>query len=414
MSKLKLVALVVVLAAAGGFGMVQFAPCDLPPALLAKLGKTPTCAPAETVAAVREVAPPAISVVEAVKREFVDRLFVSGTLVAREEADVAPRIDGLSITALLAEDGDRVAAGQVLVRLDRSQLDALVAQNDAATQRADAAIAQTKSAIAQSEAQLGFASSDFDRAQKLGGNVMSLSTIQQRETAMKTAQAQLASTRDALSVAEADRKSRDAERRELMVRIARTEVRAPVAGIVSRRAARVGALATNAGEPLFRIIEGGEIDLEAEVPEQSLPRLTAGMPASIKLPGVAAPVAGRVRLVDQEVDRASRTGKVRIALTDLSAAHIGAFAAADVVIARRDVVAAPSSAIKLEGDAAEALVVRDGKVERRKVTPGIVDGDTVELRDGVTAGETIVARASAFLRSGDRIRPMPQSTMASQ
>ena len=83
---------------------------------------------------------------------------------------------------------------------------------------------------------------------------MSASTIEQREIALKTAQAQLAAANNALSVAEADRKSRDAERQELLVRISRTEVKAPVSGIVSRRSARLGATASSAGEPLFRII----------------------------------------------------------------------------------------------------------------------------------------------------------------
>ena len=77
------------------------------------------------------------------------------------------RIDGLTIVELDAEDGDRVKEGQVLARLDRTQLDALVAENDAATKRADAAIDQAQSMIAQAQAQVQFANSDFDRAHKL-------------------------------------------------------------------------------------------------------------------------------------------------------------------------------------------------------------------------------------------------------
>ena len=292
-----LIIVAVAVAALGGLWAASVvAPCALPSALMIKIapGKTTSC-PAPTVAAVdqpRAVEPPAVTVVPAVNREFVDRLFVSGTLVAREEAQVAARIDGLTIVELDAEDGDRVKEGQVLARLDRTQLDALIAQNDAATKRADAAIDQAQSMIAQSEAQVHFADDDFDRARKLGGGVMSVSTIEQRETAMKTAQAQLAAARNALKLAEADRKSRDAERQELLVRIDRTEVKAPVSGVVSRRSAKLGADAMSAGEPLFRIIEDGAIDLEADVPEQSLARLAVGMPAELKLPGVEGAVAG--------------------------------------------------------------------------------------------------------------------------
>jgi RND family efflux transporter MFP subunit len=405
-------AAVAVLASVWGVGVV--APCALPLALMAKIapGRSATCPAPAAVDQPRMVEPPAVTVVPAVKREFVDRLFVSGTLVAREEAQVAARIDGLAIVEVDAEDGDRVKEGQVLARLDRTQLDALLAQNDAATKRADAAIDQARSLIAQSEAQVQFANADFDRARKLEAGVMAASTVQQREMAMKTAQAQLAAARFALGLAEADRKSRDAERQELLVRIDRTEVKAPVAGIVSRRSARLGASASTSGEPLFRIIEDGAIDLEAEVPEQSLTKLTVGMPAELKLPGVKTAVAGRVRLVDQEVDKASRTGKVRIALQDVSRAHVGAFASGQVELARRESVGVPAAALERDGDEARLDVVRDGKVDARRVTPGIADGDWVEIEAGVLAGESVVARAAAFLRPGDPVRPTPEAPAA--
>ena len=356
--------------------------------------------------------PPAVTVAPAGRREFVDRLFVSGTLVPREEAQVAARIDGLTVVELDAEDGDWVTAGQVLARLDRSQLDALLAENDAAIKRSDAAIEQAKSAIAQAQAQATWTSNDFARAQKLAGGVMSVSTIEQRETALKTAQAQLGSANNTLSVAEADRKARDAERQELEVRIGRTNVTAPVSGLVSRRSARLGATASGVGEPLFRIIRDGAVDLDADAPEQSLTRFANGMPATLHLPGVRDPVHGQVRLISQEVDKASRTGKVRIALSDVSHAHIGAFASAEVELVRRDGIGAPAAALRREGDAAELYVVRNGRTEKRTVTPGIVEGDEVEIKDGLAEGEAVVARAAAFLRPGDRVRPTPATTAA--
>ena len=116
MRRALLIAVAVAVAALGGvWATSAFAPCALPPALKIKIapGKAASC-PAPTVAAVdqpRAVEPPAVTVVPAVNREFVDRLFVSGTLVAREEAQVAARIDGLSIVEVDAEDGDRVKEG---------------------------------------------------------------------------------------------------------------------------------------------------------------------------------------------------------------------------------------------------------------------------------------------------------------
>jgi HlyD family secretion protein len=412
--------IIVVTAAAAALGGVwaasAVAPCALPSALIARIapGKAAACpAPAGSAAdQPRAVEPPAVTVVPATKREFIDRLFVSGTLVAREEAQVAARIDGLAIVELDAEDGDRVQAGQVLARLDRTQLDAMLAENDAATKRADAAIDQAKSLIAQSQAQVQFANADFDRARKLEAGVMAASTVEQREMAMKTAQAQLGAAQFALGVAQADRKSRDAERQELLVRIDRTEVKAPVAGIVSRRSAKLGASASTSGEPLFRIIEDGAVDLEADVPEQTLAKLAVGMPAELKLPGVEGAVSARVRLLNQEVDKASRTGKVRIALDDVSRAHVGAFASGQVELARREGVGVPATALERDGEEARLDVVRDEKVEVRQVKPGVTQGDWVEIRTGVTQGESVILRAAAFLRAGDRVRPTPETTVA--
>jgi HlyD family secretion protein len=336
---LVLTIIIAALAVAGLWYGKTFAPCSRPMAALAGLGLKPAVAcpapAAEEVDAPRVVAPPAVTVTAAKTREFVDRLFVSGTLVAREEVQISARIDALSIVEIDAEDGDVVKAGQVLARIDSTQLNAMLVENDDAVERADAAIAQARDAIVQSEVTVTGAEDDYERAHKLGSGIMSASTVEQRETAAKTARAQLAAAKNALSVAQAERDSRAAERLELQVRIARTEVTAPVSGIVSRRTARVGQTVAFSGEPLFRIIKDGALDLEAEVPEQSLVRLAIGMPAKLRLPGVEAEVDGKVRLVNEEVDKASRTGKVRIALSDASHARPGAFASGEVDLARR-------------------------------------------------------------------------------
>ncbi len=387
------------------------APCAPPFAVLSGLGLGPAhCGAPHAAEAPRAVAPPTVTVVAAVERPFVDRLFVSGSLVAREEAQVAAQIEGLTVVEIDAEEGDLVAAGQILARLDHSQIDAQLAQNDAAAARADAAVAQAKSAIDQAQAQVSWASDDYDRAAKLGPQVMAAATIEQREVALRTARAQLSAAEHALAVAAADRKARDGERRELQVKLSQTEVKAPVAGLVSRRTARLGAAVGGAGEPLFRIIRDGGIDLEAEAPEQALPRLAVGMSAELKLPGVAQPVAGTVRLIGAEVDKASRTGKVRVALAPGAPAHIGGFASAEITLAKSQGVGVPASAVARDAAGARALVVREGVVEQRKVTLGVAEGDALEIAGGVSAGEMVVARAAAFLRPGDRVTAVPATS----
>ena len=362
--------------------------------------------PAATAAAATPL-PPAVTVVRAGTRSFNDRLYVSGTLVAREEAMVGPQIDGLRITELLADDGDRVARGQVLARLDRTQLDALAAESDAALARADAAVAQAQNAIAQFDATNAQAQADYSRATRLETGVISQSALDSRASAARAAAAQLAGARSALAVSEADRRSQQAQRRELDVRIARTEVRAPVAGVVSRRTARLGALAMNAGDALFRVTQDGAIDLDAEAPEDALVRVRLGMPAAVTVSGTSAATAGKVRLISSEIDKASRLGHVRIALDAAPAARIGAFATAVIDVSRREGVSVPASALAgQDGDWAVEIVGEGDRIVRRPVQRGLAEGDAVEIRVGLAPGERVVARAAAFLRAGDLVRPV--------
>jgi RND family efflux transporter MFP subunit len=349
---------------------------------------------------------PAVTVAPAARRLFAERLFVSGSLAPREEAMVGAQLDGLRLTEILVDEGDRVEKGQVLARLDRSQLDALLAQNDAAAQSAEAAIAQAKSQIAQFEASLAQASADLDRARKLGPGIMTEATFDQRIAAARIAEAQRDAGRNALRVAEASLASRQAERRELMVRIDRADVRAPEAGVISRRTARLGAVASGAGDALFRIIVDGAIDLDAEAPEQSLARFAVGMPASIMLPGAATPTAGKVRLIAAEVDKTTRLGKVRIALDADPRARIGAFASGTVLADQREGIGVPTSALQRLDDGDYVQVVENDRIVARKIVVGIIDNDAAEARAGLERGDSVVTRAAAFLRPGDIVRPM--------
>jgi HlyD family secretion protein len=366
--------------------------------------KQRTAAPAIEPVKYAKPLPPAVTVSPARERTFVDRLFVSGSLVARDEALVGAQIDGLRVVELLAEDGDRVEKDQVLARLDRSQLDALLAQNDAALVRADAAIAQARNQIDQSEAMREQAAADLARAKGLAIGVITQQTLDQRIATARSSEAQVAASRSALAVAEADKRSREAERRELMVRIGRTEVRAPVAGIVSRRTARLGALAMGSADPLFRIIADGAIDLEAEVPEDSLAKLAVGMPATIELAGDCK-ASGYVRLIASEVDKTTRLGKVRIALGPESRAHIGAFASGTVEVAHRLALSVPAAAVIQSANGSTVAIVTDGRIEMSPVTVGLTNGKAIELREGLAVGQQVVARAAAFLRTGDEVRP---------
>lgn len=351
---------------------------------------------------------PAITVTTAKRGEIVQSVVVSGTMVARDEVLVMPEVDGFVVTELLAEEGDRVAAGQVLARLSRTTLEVQKSQNAAQIARAEAAVAQARAQISEAEANLVQANNAFDRTKTLrdSGNA-SLETFDQRSAAARSAQARLNSMHQALSITSADLALAQAQGRDIEVRLARTEIKAPKAGTVSRRNVKLGAMAAMAAsEPLFRIIADGAVELEAEVAEVELPGLKTGMLVQVTPAGAAQALGGRIRLISPEVDKASRLGRVRISLDGNPPVAVGSFARGVIETGRRTGVTLPLSAITYARGGATVQVVRDGKVETRKVELGLAGQGRAEIASGLAEGESVVARAGTFVRNGDVITPV--------
>lgn len=356
--------------------------------------------------AVGQTAPPSVTVATAARDELRETVIATGSFVAREEVLVSPEIDGLTVFEILAEEGDKVAAGQVLARLNREMLDVQLAQNGAQIDRAQAAIAQARASIVEATAAKSLADQQLERTRQLQRTgAATADALDQRTSAARTTAARLEAATNALGLAEADLALARAQRRDIELRIARTEIRAKVGGTVSRRTARLGAIAAAAGEPLFRIIAESAVELEADVPETTLARMRPGQPASVEAAGHAEPLAAAVRLVAPEVNRANRLGRVRIALTAPERPPLGAFGRATVEVARTTGILVPLSAV-LFGRRTSVQVVKDGIVETRPVTAGLRAGGRIEIREGLAEGEEVVAVSGSFVRNGDRVTPV--------
>ncbi|MCX7340625.1 MAG: efflux RND transporter periplasmic adaptor subunit [Hyphomicrobiales bacterium] len=355
---------------------------------------------------------PSISVVKVERADVMSAILVSGTIVAREEVLVAAEIDGLAITEILAEEGDLVQAGQTLLRLNRAALDVWLAQNTASLQRNVAAIAQARAQIAEAEANKQQANNALSRAQTLRTDgITSADTFDQRLAASRGADARVLSARQALVSAEADQALTTAQRGDIELRIRRSDIKAPRAGVISRRNARQGAIASMAAsEPLFRIIADGAVELEAEVPEADMPRVTIGKPVKVTPAGAAQPISGQIRLISPEVDRQTRLGKVRIALPATATSAVGAFGRGVIEIDRRVGLTVPVSAVTYRRDSAVIQVVEGNTVRSRVVRLGLSGQGRVEILEGVQDGDLVVARAGTFLRDGDVITPVPMPT----
>ena len=359
-------------------------------------------------------AAPVISVVKATQADFRETVLVSGSLAPREEILVAPEVEGLKVLELFADEGSTVTKGQVLARLVSEQLDAQMAQNDASLARSDASIAQARSQIVQAEARAKEAKAQLERAEPLKkSGYLSGSTYDQRESAANTAASQVIAARDGLKAAEAEKTQVEAQRRELSWRRGNTEIKAPADGIVSRRVARIGGVASGTADPMFRIIAGSEVELDAEVVETDVFKVKIGQKVRVAAAG-SDDVTGTIRLVSPEVDKTTRLGRVRVFLGARPDLKIGAFARGTIETAVSHGVALPSTAVNYGVDGAHVQIVNDGIVHTRSVKTGLVTGDLIEIKEGVSEGDVAVARAGTFLRDGDKIRSVEPDSKISE
>jgi HlyD family secretion protein len=363
-------------------------------------------AASETVEQAVVQSAPTIRVVPAEKRELIERLSVTGSIVAREEAAAGTDLNGMIVLQLNADEGDTVKKGDVLAVLDRSALDTQLAQVNASRAQAEATIAQMRAQIGDAEVGVRQAQEALDRAKAL--QLKGVAAKMQLDNAVNgydSAQAKLLSANKAVAASEAQLAVIDAQKQNILLQIEKTEVKAPADGLVLARNATLGGIVSAGGDPLFRIAIGGELELAATVVETALPRLQPGMPVQVIPAGAAEAVTGTIRRISPEVDQKSRLGTIRVSLTDGHAARAGNFARGQIEALRLDGVAVPVSAITFQGTEAFVQAVEGGKVKTTPVTLGARADGYVQV-SGIAEGQEVVARAGTFVGDGDAVTPV--------
>ncbi len=356
---------------------------------------------------------PSIVVTEATSRTLIDRIVATGTIKAVEEIYVQPQVEGLSIRSLEVDVGDRVAADAVVARLNDDTLLLQKSQLVATKAKAEASLAQYQVQLADAKSGAAEAERQYKRSVTLGkSGTLSTASIEQAETTATSANAKVDSTVQAIAIAEADIKVVESQLADIDLKLARTDVKSPVAGLVAARNAKVGAIASGAGQPMFTVIRNGEIELVADISETDILRMRVGQKAEVKVAGGAATLDGSVRLISPVIDPQTRLGAVHIAIDDDQGARAGMYASAEIIISEAQGVALPLSAVTTDKRGTTTRLVTDNVVKQVKIETGIQDGAFIEVKDGLAQGDVVVAKAGAFVRDGDRINPVLDDTSA--
>jgi RND family efflux transporter MFP subunit len=304
-------------------------------------------------------APVLVRVVAPTRGPAVEAIYATGTVEPTVMMPIAPRVAG-RIAELNVDEGGRVAKGQVLARLDDSDL---------------------ASTVEELQARARYAQSQYERAQNL---------VRQ----------------GFMAKAELDRTRADVDAAEAAVRRAKTQrdymaLAAPADGLIIRRDGEIGQFIP-AGQAVFYLSCCAPLRVTAEVDEEDISRVSVGQKVVMRadaLPGRV--LDGRVAEVTPKGDPVARSYRVRIKLANPDALRVGMTVDANLVVAERDkALLVPSTAV--QGDA--VWVVEDGKLRRRPVRVGVTGSGRSEIVGGLGPDAQVVEVPPADLREGRHAR----------
>ncbi len=375
-------------------------------------------------------APAAVAVTAAARGDFVTRVIASGTVTSIREAKIGSKASG-RVAGVFVEEGQRVAAGQPLMRLDTSELEANEAQA-----RADVAAARARLAVllagarpeerrqaADSEAQaewaLRLAQQKVERMRALHRQgAVAAQDLDTAEAEFARAQMGYDWARQASKLVASGARSEDiqAARAQLAqaealhaaarVRVQDSTVVAPFAGTITKRNVEPGETVTAQSSESFRLAQIDDVFVELSVPERSRPSVLAGQHALVQVDGLAAPVAGRVEEIRPAATGVSRMFGVKVRVRNPQGAlRPGMFAKGAIVVAvRSGVVQIPERAVVLTANGPIVFVVEPrsaqpggGTAVRHEVTLGQHDLGRVEVTAGIADGERVVVEGQEGL-----------------
>ena len=365
-----------------------------------------------------------VDTVPVATRALQQTVVVSGRVLAPAKIDI-----GATVTARVArvavQEGDRVAAGQALVELERSELAAALAQAEAVEAAARTRIAQWREVgapgaqqqLAQAEANLAIAEKDARRQEDLfRQGFIGAARLDEVRRTLAVAQAQATTARANAAANRDDGSERRllddqlaqarAAREAAAARLTQTRIVAPTAGVVLDRAVEPGDI-VQPGKRLLGLLQDGEFKLTALIDEKNLALLKPGQPA---IAAADAYPAQRFRATldylapGVDLQRGTVEAKFRVP-------EPPALLRADMTVsidievaARPNARVVPAAALRGPvGEAPWVLALRDGRAERVAVRAGARSAAEVEIEDGLAAGDVVIL--SPGIAPGDRVRP---------
>lgn len=366
--------LLIVLLAAGGWAAMQKSKAGAAPAANAQAGPGKEAPKVD----VYELAAGDVAAVEA--RELRLNLPLSGALAPQEQATVKSKVSGVVLETAVRE-GMSVAAGQVIARLD------------AADQRAR--VAQQQAALDEARARLSLATKNNANSQALlKQNYISQNSVD--------------TTQNSVELAQAGVKAMAAQLELARIALADTVIRAPLAGVVSKRHVQAGEKVAP-DMSVFTIVNLRQLTLEAQVPASEVPRVKAGQEVQFRVDGFAQrEFVGKVARISPTAESGSRSMLVYINVDNGDAALRGGMFAKGKITTEKSAVTAvvPLAAVRSEKGRQVVYKIEGNKVVAQPVTLGLRNEDEgmAQVTSGLDKGASVIVARLDGVKPGNKVR----------
>ncbi len=328
-------------------------------------------------------------------------LNASGYVTARRQATVSSKVTG-KVTEVLVEEGMRVKEGQIVARLDETNVQASLQLAQAQLASARAALAETRVRVTEAEQDLR-RQSDLAKAQ-----VSAPADLDHAEAAARALRARLGQQEADVAVAE----------RTVAVwqqQLDDTVIRAPFDGIATSKDAQPGEMISpiSAGGGFTRtgvctVVDMSSLEIEIDVSESYINRVESGQAVEATLDAYPDwKIPCHVVAIIPTADRAKSTVRVRVGFDKLDPRILPEMS---VKVAFREAAGAspaalvPRAAIRQDNGRDVVMVITDGRAHRRAVAVGRVDGTDAEITAGVAPGERVVVSAQSELADGAAVK----------
>jgi RND family efflux transporter MFP subunit len=331
-------------------------------------------------------------------------LNATGYVVAQRKAAISSKATG-RLEWLGVAEGSRVKAGDLIARIDNRDV---VAQS----QSAEAAVRAAAASVRQAEVERQNAQVEYRRSEDLVGKGFI------SRSALDTAKARLDRAQAGVASAQANANATRANARNAQVAVDYTEIRAPFDGVILSKSANVGDLvtpfsnATDSKGAVVTMADMSTLEVEADVSESSLGKISVGQPAEIVLDALPdMRFRGHVSRIVPTVDRAKATVMTKVqfdridprVLPEMSAKV--SFLSQEVTPEQqKPLTAVAKDAIVERNGKSVVFVVRDGRAVAVPVTKGTAIGDTSAIGGELKAGEKVVDKPSPKLASGALVK----------